>query len=167
MSTRKLIVSLIGAGILLTACADDKGKKTISTPAITFEKEGEALLLKPGGDTITRLDIEIADTDYERETGLMYRDHMEENHAMLFIFENEAPRGFYMKNTEISLDILFLDKARKVVKIAPNTRPKSLQTIPSEVPAQYVLEINAGLAEEWNIKQGDSLVFKQTDNSID
>ena len=90
----------------------------------------------------------------------MYRKDMESDQGMLFIFEGEAPRGFYMKNTLIPLDLIFLDSDQKVVSISRNARPEDLETIPSGVPAQYVLEIKAGLADRWNIQEGDSISFK-------
>lgn len=154
MKIRTLIIGLYSA-ILFSACAETKEKKTITTPTISFEKEGEVFLTNPEGDTITRFDVEIADNEYERETGLMYRDKLEEDQGMIFIFEDEAPRGFYMKNTTIPLDILFLDKDLKIVSVVPETKPESLETIPSGVPAKYVLEINAGLAQKWSLKEGD------------
>ena len=80
---------------------------------------------------------------------------------MLFIFEDEQPRGFYMKNTNIPLDLIFLDGQNKIVGIKQDAKPKSMETILSGVPAQYVLEVNAGLAERWNLSVGDSLILNK------
>ena len=66
-----------------------------------------------------------------------------------------------MKNTYIPLDIIFLDHNNKIIKIARNAEPQNLQTITSEAPAQYVLEINAGLADQWNLQEGDSLIVSK------
>ena len=135
-------------------------QQSISEP-VTFTKEAEAYLTDASGDTIQHLELEIADDDYQRETGLMYRESMEQDQGMLFIFEEEEERGFYMKNTNIPLDLIFLDSQNKIVSIFKDARPKSLETIPSEVPAQYVLEVNAGLADQWNLSVGDSLILKR------
>lgn len=162
MINKTSFLSLLLAGSLLTGCKDNPASvKEVSTEAITFKKEAEAYLTKPEGDTIKHLQIEIADDDYQRETGLMYRESMEEDQGMLFIFDNEEPRGFYMKNTNIPLDLIFLNSKNKVVSISKNAQPKSMETIPSEVPAQYVLEINAGLSDQWEIAVGDSLILKR------
>ncbi len=144
------------------ACKENHqaAKEVVSAP-IEFKKEAEAYLTKAGGDTIQHLEVEIADDDYQRETGLMYRKSMLKNRGMLFIFDKEQPRGFYMKNTEIPLDLIFLNNQNKIVSISKNARPKDLQTIPSGVPAQYVLEVNAGLVDEWNLAVGDSLILNR------
>lgn len=142
-------------------CKEESNKpaKEVTTAPIGFKKEGEVYLTKPSGDTLQHLQVEIADDDYQRETGLMYRTGMKEDQGMLFIFEDEQPRGFYMKNTHIPLDLIFLDSQNKVVSIAENAKPQSMETIPSNVPAQYVLEVNAGLTEHWNLEVGDSLIL--------
>lgn len=138
---------------------ENKPSKKVTTSSIEFKNEGEVYLLKPSGDTIQHLEIEIADDDYQRETGLMYRPAMKEDRGMLFIFENEQPRGFFMKNTIIPLDLIFLNSNNKIVSISKNAIPQSLETISSKVPAKYVLEINAGLSEKWNLEVGDSLIL--------
>ena len=162
MISKKAFLTLLFFGSFLAACKnEDKPTKTVSTPEIEFKKEAEAYLVKSEGDTLKHLDLEIADDDYQRETGLMYRQSMEENRGMLFIFENEQPRGFYMKNTYIPLDLIFLNSKNKIVNIAKDARPEDLSTIPSNVPAQYVLEVNAGMADSWNLQVGDSLILRK------
>ena len=77
---------------------------------IELKKEGEIKIRKATSDSIiATLDIEIADDDYSTQTGLMYRKSMEDDQAMLFIFEEEIPRAFYMKNTQFALDIIFIN----------------------------------------------------------
>lgn len=153
-------LSLLCAATLVTGCKEKTAsQKEIKTEPVAFKQEAVAYLVRPQGDTIQHLNLEIADDDYQRETGLMYRDAMEEKQGMLFIFNNEEPRGFYMKNTNIPLDLIFLNSQNKIVSIAKNAQPQSLETIPSNVPAQYVLEINGGLSDEWNLTVGDSLIL--------
>lgn len=158
MSSLKILIFFSFATLFL-GCREDKKSQTIATDPIEFTKEGEVLLVNESGDTLADLAIEISDNDYERETGLMYRKKLAEDHGMLFIFEQEEPRGFYMKNTNIPLDLVFLDENKVIVSIAENARPHSMETIFSEVPAMYVLEINAGLAREWNLQKGNRLVL--------
>ncbi|SOC80794.1 hypothetical protein SAMN06296241_2351 [Salinimicrobium sediminis] len=162
MIRKTTFLSLLITGSLLTGCKDKpEATKEIATEPVTFKQEAEAYLVKPAGDTIRHLKLEIADDDYQRETGLMYRQSMEADQGMLFIFENEEPRGFYMKNTHIPLDLIFLDSQNKIVSIAKDAKPESLETIPSNVPAQYVLEINGGLSDQWNLVVGDSLILNR------
>ena len=162
MIQKRTFLGLLLAGSLFVGCKDkpQAQQQSISEP-VTFTKEAEAYLTDASGDTIQHLELEIADDDYQRETGLMYRESMEQDQGMLFIFEEEEERGFYMKNTNIPLDLIFLDSQNKIVSIFKDARPKSLETIPSEVPAQYVLEVNAGLADQWNLSVGDSLILKR------
>ena len=80
---------------------------------------------------------------------------------MLFIFEEEAQRGFYMKNTLIQLDIIYLNKDGVIVSFAENAQPEDLTTLPSNIPAQYVLEINGGLSEEWVLEIGDRVEWER------
>ena len=96
---------------------------------------------------MARLDIEIADDEYQTQTGLMYRKSMNTNEGMLFIFKDEAPRAFYMKNTQFALDIIFINSNKKVVSIQKNAQPLNLKPLASEGEAQYVLEVNAGLTD--------------------
>lgn len=153
-------LSLLCAATFITGCKEKtESAREIVTKPVAFKQEAEAYLVKPEGDTIQHLKLEIADDDYQRETGLMYRESMEEKQGMLFIFNKEEPRGFYMKNTNIPLDLIFLNSQNKIVSIAKDAKPQSLETIPSEVPAQYVLEINGGLSDDWNLGVGDSLIL--------
>ena len=144
---------------IFSACKED-AKKAISTEPITFTKEGELEIYRSATDSLlTKLDIEIAESDYEIETGLMYREKMDTNQAMLFIFPDMAFHSFYMKNTLIPLDIIFIDDALTIVNIKQNASPLDESGIPSGLPVQYVLEINAGLSETWGISLGDRIVF--------
>ena len=83
----------------LVSCKEDK--KVIKQTEITFKKEGELTIFKISDSTKIKLDIEIADTEFDEQTGLMYRESMEKHQAMLFVFNDESERYFYMKNTKI------------------------------------------------------------------
>ena len=92
----------------------------------------------------------------------MFRDAMPENHGMLFIFPNEAPRSFWMRNTRIPLDIFYFDAQLLLVSVAENARPCRVErcpVYPSDGAAQYVLELNAGLASELGVQPGDHLAL--------
>ncbi|GAB4198073.1 MAG: DUF192 domain-containing protein [Wenzhouxiangellaceae bacterium] len=109
-----------------------------------------------------RYQVEIAADDNSRIQGLMFREEMPLDHGMLFIFHNEQPRSFWMKNTWIPLDIIYIDSERKVVSVIENARPcrtTRCPGYPSTGPAQYVLELNAGQADELHLAAGDELLF--------
>jgi len=104
-----------------------------------------------------KIDVEIANTDEARQQGLMFRNSLEENEGMLFVFDNEEKREFWMKNTFIPLDIIFLDKNMQVVSIIESMEPckeANCPTYSSKVPATYALEVNAGFVKENNINEG-------------
>jgi uncharacterized membrane protein (UPF0127 family) len=108
-----------------------------------------------------RYSIEIADDDTERARGLMFRDEMAADHGMLFIHSDEEPLAYWMKNTHIPLDILYFDRGFKLVgeqrNVPPCTAGNACPSYPSNAPALYVLELNAGQAAEIGLKKGDPL----------
>lgn len=142
-------------------CEDKKPTKTEDRIVVNFKKEGVLSLFKSKTDSVIRtIDIEIADNDYQTQTGLMYRSKLETNHGMLFIFADAQFRNFYMKNTKIPLDIIYLDETKTIVSIQKNAKPFDETSLPSEAPAKFVLEINGGLSDEWQIEVGDRVDFK-------
>ena len=110
-----------------------------------------------------RYSVEIADDDAERARGLMFRDTMPVDQGMLFIHEREQPQAYWMKNTRIALDILYFDAARRLVSqqrdVPPCTLGDRCPPYPSNAPARYVLELNAGQAEALGLKDGARLRF--------
>lgn len=108
------------------------------------------------------LDVEVADNSSSRARGLMFRRTMPETSGMLFIFPDMRQPSFWMKNTLIPLDMLFLDENGQVVDIHNMAMPQDLTTITSSQPAKAVLEINGGMAEKWGI----GLKSKISSNSL-
>jgi uncharacterized membrane protein (UPF0127 family) len=157
-ATKYLLLSILA--ISFFGSCKKEPKKVIKTEPITFTKEGELTISKQKVDTlITKLDVEFAETEYETQTGLMYRTSMEDNQGMLFIFEDERMHSFYMKNTEIALDIIFLKSDLTIASFQENTQPLNENGLSSQVPIQYVLEVNAGLAEKWLLEVGDKVAY--------
>ena len=152
------IVLILALGIVFASCKDEK--KVIKQTEVSFKKEGELTIFKSDSTQIT-LDIEIADTDFDIQTGLMYRNAMEKNQGMLFVFDDAQPRSFYMKNTQISLDLIFINENKTIVSFQKNAKPFDESALPSNAPAKYVLEVNGGLANEWAVSIGDSINFNQ------
>lgn len=107
-----------------------------------------------------RFTVEVAETHEKQALGLMFRESMDEDHGMLFLFPGEAMRSFWMKNTRIPLDIFYFDAERRLVSVAENAQPcrtERCPSYPSEGPAKYVLELNSGKAAELGVRRGDEL----------
>lgn len=108
----------------------------------------------------TQISIEVAQTDEQRQSGLCCRDELPDNSGMLFIYEKEDDYRFWMKDTRIPLDIVWINTDKKIVHIEEGVEPSSYPaSFGSPVPAQYVLELNAGYARLNNINVGDSVSF--------
>ncbi|MBD3360475.1 DUF192 domain-containing protein [Candidatus Peregrinibacteria bacterium] len=103
---------------------------------------------------IITINIEVADTHEERRIGLMNRQSFPEKTGMLFIFEEQKPRSFWMKNTYIPLDIIFVNEKFEIMTIQKNTEPLSEKSIFSDDPIMYTVEVNAGFTDKYEIKEG-------------
>ncbi len=139
------------------------GKAEVRASSPQFKKEGDLYLVKSAGDTIRRIDIEIADMESERTIGMMHRRNMPDTQGMLFIFEQEKPRSFWMRNTLIGLDILYIRADGEIESIAKYCIPKYDKSIPSRGPALYVLEVIEGCCDIHGVEVGDRIDFKRTD----
>lgn len=149
--------------VSLSTCKENKTTKAEEQVEVPFKKEGILSLVKAESDSIIKtIDIEIADNDYETQTGLMYRTKLQTNHGMLFIFPNMDMRSFYMKNTKIPLDIIYIDESLTIVSFQKNAKPMDQTSLPSKAPAKYVLEINSGLSDIWQLEVGDKISFTST-----
>lgn len=116
--------------------------------------QGELQFLRPDGSTAVSITIEIADTPEARIKGLMERWSLPELHGMLFIFDSPEVQRFWMHNTPLSLDMIFLDESRRILNIAESTTPMSKQTYASRGPAKYVVEVRAGFSKRYGIAEG-------------
>lgn len=155
-----LISGLLLATLLATSSCKEKTEETVLTREIPFTKEGELEIKRVINDSlIAQIDIEIAETEYETQTGLMYRKGMEDNQGMLFIFDRENIKNFYMKNTEFPLDIIFLNEKMEIVNVQRDAQPFDQTSLSSGVPAKYVLEVNAGLTAKWKLLPKDVISF--------
>ena len=124
----------------LAGCADEAPRPPLRTVSMTI-----------GAKEFT---LEVADTDATREHGLMKRDSMPADHGMIFVFDYDAERSFWMKNTRIPLDIIYIESSGKVVSIA-SMKPYDWTPVPSHGPAKYAVELNQGAAAETGVKPGD------------
>ena len=104
------------------------------------------------------VNVEVADTPQKQSQGLMYRENLKLDHGMLFIFDDESILSFWMKDTLIPLDMIFVDKTFRIINVVDNALPCNIEPCPdysSEKPAKYVIEVNAGFAKTNDIEAGD------------
>jgi uncharacterized protein len=153
----------VGIIFLANACNNEpkpNSETTVSKPAEPpFVDEGDLKFIDKNGKEIAKIDIEIAEKDAERNQGLMYRTHMGEFQGMLFLFDKPASQAFWMHNTYISLDIIYVNEKKEVVSIQKNAAVQSDQSLPSLKPAQYVVEVNAGFSDRYGIVVGTKIQF--------
>ena len=109
------------------------------------------------GSSTPAITAEVSNSREETSLGLMYRKEMAEDRGMLFVFPNDAPRSFWMKNTYLELDMIFVNSERQVVSVVERATPHTETPRKSLAPARYVLEVGGGLASKWGIKPGSKL----------
>jgi len=166
-----VVLALLFAVSMFLSTPNSANKKTTTSKNTTipasnaktsepqFVNEG-ALQFLNDANIKAAIDIEVVDTADEIEQGLMYRQKMDKNKGMLFIFPDMQPRGFWMKNTYIPLDIIYVDADKTIVSIQKNTIPLSRQDLPSDGEAQYVIEVNAGFSDLHGLVPGDKVDFQ-------
>lgn len=163
------IAAMAGAYFYLTDGTKPEERRHSSPPPVQapvrdpqFVKEGELRFFRGATrETLAKIDIEIADNPLDIEAGLMHRRSMAASAGMLFIFPGSAQRMFWMKNTHIPLDILFIDEHRRIHHIEKNTRPLSEVLIPSRGSSRYVVEVNAGFCDARGVRVGDTIEFRK------
>jgi uncharacterized protein len=146
---------LLGFLFLFSACSSPERTETQTEQQereLDFERT--VTFLNARGEQITEIEVAVADDDASRTEGLMDVHDLPENAGMLFIFEENEPRSFWMAGTPLSLDIIFINEDYEIVRIHRNTAPYSQESIPSELPAMYVVEVNAGYTMRHDINEG-------------
>lgn len=140
--------------ILFWGCQNETQSSTSMSRDLVIEDTLE-FILKDGRSL--PLEVALADNDDERAAGLMYIRSMGENQGMLFVFQDEQPRSFWMANTPLALDMLFVNESYEIVTIHRNTQPFSQRNFTSEIPAKYVIEVNGGYTIRHDIQEGMSV----------
>jgi len=147
----------------LFSCARPVTTSTINAPAETYT--GPVAVLPDG----YQVRIELAADDDTRARGLMYRDRVPAGTGMLFLFAQSGEYPFWMKNTLVPLDMIWLDEARRVVHVASSVPPCKADPCPSYPPnaqAKYVLELGAGEAAKHRVANGATLTFERLGNVV-
>lgn len=141
--------------------SNDANNSVKSYTAISFTKQGELSFTKADGGFISNIDIELAEDDAKRANGMMYRNEMKENQGMLFIFPSEDMQSFWMMNTVLSLDIIFVNADYEIVTIHKNAKPFDRSSYASTAPAQYVVEVKGGYCDKFKVETGDKIVWRR------
>ena len=147
---RVLFAILLCIGLGSLACAAD-----ITGPQPTLPQTPLTIQTAKGP---VRFTVEMATTPQQQQIGLMFRKVVAPNAGMLFDFGVESPQAFWMKNTLVPLDMLFIKADGTIVRIAANTKPLSEDTVPSYEPVRVVLEIAGGRAAELGLQPGDRAI---------
>lgn len=159
-----LVVLIILVVLILSVSCTREKKTSIKYESRTdepqFVKEGKLYFIEgESGDTIKAIAIEIADNDKDRAQGMMYRTSMPDSAGMLFVFDQPKEQSFWMKNTPLSLDILYVDANGEIGTVHKNTTPYSEKKIPSYGQAKYVVEVVGGFTDRYKIDKGDNISY--------
>ena len=151
-----VLAGLVG-GLLVTDGCKNSQRMSPGASAADAVTTQVAVAVADGRKVAFR--VELARTPAEREQGLMYRDRMAADAGMLFLFERPSPLTFWMKNTFIPLDMIFIGSDRRIVGIVENAEPRTLTSRHVDGLVQYVLEINGGLSAKLGIRAGAAVDF--------
>ena len=136
--------------LLMAAC---QAKEPPPSDLETFRVDGTLSFVRPDSSIIRTIEIEIAEDATTRQRGLMYRRQMTLNQGMIFLFNEEDMRSFWMANTPIPLDIVFVAADSQIVNIVKRTRPLSQEHVNSTGPAQYVVEVRGGFSDRYGLDE--------------
>ncbi|MCK9368460.1 DUF192 domain-containing protein [Candidatus Dojkabacteria bacterium] len=136
--------------------------KLTTTPKNETVISTNSVKITNSNNEVKTVEVEIANTESSRQQGLMNRTYLGENSGMLFVFDSDVQTGFWMKNTLIPLDLIYIDNNLKIVDIKENFIQCTTATCPlylAKAPFRYVLEVNSGWSSKNSVKVGDSVVI--------
>ncbi len=166
MKLNKLLL-LVSVMIFLSSCQKQPDEIKYDTTnnkdaaKTQFKKQGEVFFQDSLKNLRKKIDVEIAENEETRHLGLMFRENMKEDEGMLFLFPAEEYQSFYMKNTVMPLDIIFVNAKKQIVKIHKNTTPYSEASLPSLKPAKYVVEVIGGFTDKYKLQEGDIIDWRK------
>lgn len=166
-TTIRVAITLLLISFIVTSCSKNQNAKEIPLSAAsqkTKKKNKGVISFHAQGKTI-RVDVEIVKTEADRAYGLMHRKSLADRQGMLFMFEKEEIQSFWMKNTYISLDMIFIDSTWKIAGILEYVEPMTTQTRQVKKPSLYVVEVNAGFSKKHGLRIGDSVSFNPNSQS--
>jgi uncharacterized protein len=154
--------SLLILALLAAACT----RPAAPPPAPPATSAGSPRIVFPDGFAVT---VEVVANDETRAQGLMFRDHLADDRGMIFFFPESGEYPFWMKNTLIPLDMIWIDEAHRIAHVKHNVQPCKADPCPSHPPnarAKYVLEVAAGVAAKHGLKAGDALRFEGLEHVV-
>lgn len=150
---------------LLSCNTNDSSKSNVvrkERPEPIFREDGLLWITNNDRqDTLMELRIEIVEKDKDIQYGMMHRKSMDPKTGMLFIMKQERPQSFYMKNTYIPLDIIYINSNKEIVSIVENAEPLNEKSLPSGAPAIYILEVIGGFCAQHGIGRGMTIDFQR------
>jgi uncharacterized membrane protein (UPF0127 family) len=149
------------AGLFALACALACSSSQPATAAPSPAAERPRVVVRTGSGE-AQVTVELAQTAAEQERGLMFRERIGQDEGMLFVFPEDGERVFWMKNTLIPLDMIFIDGLGRIVGLVARAEPRTETPRRSGGPCRYVLEVAGGFADEHGVKIGDRVVFRGT-----
>ena len=152
-----LLILTAAVSLAMLNCSDTEQPARNQTEERTLTYETQVAFLSPDGDTLSVIDAAVADDQESRTQGLMNVTSMPQDAGMIFIFEENQPRSFWMASTPLSLDLIFANESFEIVRIHRNASPYSQESITSGAPAKYVVEVNAGYTLQHDINEGASI----------
>lgn len=155
-------LSLICGLVLLAACGSDQRDLPTLRTETPFRKDGTLTFLSAAGDTLTTIDVEIAETDEARRWGLMGRRSLPPRSGMFFIMDDVDTSGMWMRNTPLPLDIMFVAPDSHLINIAERTTPFSDEIIRPDAPKKYVVEVRAGFTRRVGITDSTRIIWTRT-----
>ena len=163
-------LGLVGAVLLLVSigtggCDDAAPDRGSPSNPPEFRHDGTLTFLSAAGDSLTTIDIEIADTNAARAQGLMYRRSMRYDRGMLFVFDQPGTGGMWMRNTPLPLDMIFVDADEEIINIEERTTPFSEESVAPAAPRTYVIEVRAGFVERHNLDDTARITWRRLDSS--
>jgi len=160
------LVLLLTCFLLFVSCSDDAPNPADrpNTDETGFRTDGSLTFVESDGSAVRSIDIEIAETEEARARGLMFRQDLGYDRGMLFLFETADTNGFWMKNTPLPLDILFVSPDSQIINIVKRTTPFSEETVTPEAPKQFVVEVRGGFTSMYGIEPGMRIRWSRNDS---
>ncbi len=166
MRSSSLVIVALALAVALAGCSqpifgDENATPSADAADSTDENVTATFVTDEGNATVS---LEVADTSEERERGLMYRQSLPDDHGMVFVYDDADDRSFWMKNTYVPLDMIFVAPDGTVSNVEhaepePNTSTADLERYESDGPAQYVVELERGFANRTGVDAGSEIVF--------
>ncbi|AGC75545.1 hypothetical protein LX97_00239 [Nonlabens dokdonensis] len=156
---RNLITGLFVATIIASSCKPNF-EEEMKSKDFSFQNEATGYFITKEKDTLKKLQLELADTDYKVQLGMTYKEELTEDQGLLFVFDRSDPRQFYMKNTNVPLDIIFVDENYIIDSFVSNAQPNDTTISKSKKPVQYVLDLKAGMATKLGLQEGDTFIWE-------